>query len=282
MVAVRLQSIEIPVSDIVRAGRFYADVLELPPIVRMGDQVATFFLGDVHGGMLSLVRSANPVGDSGPVVTFQAEGGLEPSRARLEALGVQFIGGVQHSPLGLTAYFLDSEGNRLAIFDGSISLRFREQARAPLAELEERLRAVESGVWGVLESVSEGQAGYVPAIGEWPILGHVGHIIDSLDSCGLLANDLAAGRQPPRDRLWQKEYPHVSLVESREALGRSFTAAHRWLGALPEAAGTDANLAHGVFGSLNYREWVAFMLFHVGMHTGQIKEIQATPGYPRV
>lgn len=275
----RLQSIEIPVADVSRAARFYADILGLPPVVRMGDQAATFFLGDVHGGMVMLVRSAKPIAAEGPAIIFQAEGGMELERARLEALGVRFTG-ADHSPLGLTAYFLDSEGNRLALFDGAMSARFREQARAPLADLQARLREAETRTWAVLDGLSEGQARRVPAAGEWAIVDHVGHIIDSLDSCGQLVRELAAGLQPPRDRLWRKEYPSPSFADALAGLRRAFISAHAWLCELPEAA-SETNLAHGVFGPLNNREWVAFMIFHVGMHAGQVKEIRSAPGFPQ-
>ena len=274
----RLQSLEVPVADVSRAVRFYADVLGLPPVVRMGDQAATFFLGDVHGGMVTLMRSAKPISSEGPVIVFQAEGGMDVARARLEARGVRFLG-VEHSPLGLTAYFHDSEGNRLALFDGPLSARFREQARAPLGELQARLREAEARTMAVLDGLSEAQARHIPAPGEWAIVDHVGHIIDSLDSCGRLVQELAAGQQPPRDRLWRKEYPSPSFAGALADLRRAFSEAHAWLQELPGTA-SESSLAHGVFGELNNREWVAFMIFHVGMHAGQVKEIKSAPGFP--
>ena len=274
----RLQSLEVPVADVSRAVRFYADVLGLPPVVRMGDQAATFFLGDVHGGMVTLTRSAKPISSEGPVIVFQAEGGMDIARARLQARGVQFVG-MEHSPLGLTAYFHDSEGNRLALFDGTISARFREQARAPLGELQARLREAEARTMAVLDGLSEAQARHIPAPGEWAIVDHVGHIIDSLDSCGRLVQELAAGQQPPRDRLWRKEYPSPSFAGALADLRRAFSEAHAWLQELPGTA-SESSLAHGVFGELNNREWVAFMIFHVGMHAGQVKEIKSAPGFP--
>lgn len=275
----RLQSLEIPVADVARAARFYADVLELPPVVRMGDQAATFFLGDVHGGMVMLVRSPRPIAGEGPAIVFQAEGNIEEARARLEARGAHFTGATEHSPLGLTAYFLDSEGNRLALFDGTFSARFREQARAPLGELQTRLHEAEARTLAVLDGLSEAQARHIPAPGEWAIVDQVGHIIDSLDSCGQLVRELAAGLQPPRDRLWRKEYPSSSFADALTGLRRAFNDAHGWLQELPEAA-SESNLSHGVFGPLNNREWVAFMIFHVGMHAGQVKEIRSAPGFP--
>jgi len=276
----RLQNIEIPVADLARAARFYADVLELPPVVRMGDHAASFFLGDAHGGMITLVRSTRPPEGGGPVVVFQAEGGIEEARARLERLAVRFTGATEHSPLGLTAYFLDSEGNRLAIFDGSLSARFREQARAPLSDLEAKLSEVEARTMAVFEGLSEVQARHIPAPGEWPIVDHIGHIVDSLDSCGQISRDLSSGRQPPRDRLWQKEYPSLSFAHALEELRRGFADAHAWLANVPAANGNDAVLPHGVFGPLNHREWVAFMFFHLGMHADQVKGIRSGVGFP--
>lgn len=102
-------------------------------------------------------------------------------------------------------------------------------------------------------------------------------MIDTLDNCGVVAARLAKGQQPPRDRLWQKAYPSESLSAARGELGRAFADAHRWLVALPPQEGT-ANLPHGVFGPLNSREWVAFMLFHMGMHVGQVETIKKS--YP--
>ncbi|NUQ54846.1 MAG: DinB family protein [Dehalococcoidia bacterium] len=275
----RLQSIEISVADVARASRFYADVLDFPPVVRMGDTAATFFLGDVHGGMVMLVRSATPITGSGPAIVFGADGGMEAAKARLEARGVRFTN-TEHSPLGLTAYFNDTEGNRLAIFDGSRAARFREQARAPLAELQGRLGEAEACTWAALDGLSERQARHVPGDGAWTIIDHIGHVVDSLDSCGQLVNELAAGLQPARDRLWRKEYPSPSLALAREELGRAFTGAHAWMKELPPVETSTAMLPHGVFGPLNHREWVTFMLFHIAMHAGQVKEIRAAPGFP--
>ena len=270
-----LQRIEIPVVDVERAFRFYADVMEFPVVMRMGEETAIFFLGDVHGGQVSLVKAPGGIEGHGPMVVFAAEGRINEVRTRLEGLGVRFLGPTEHSPLGLTAHFLDSEGNRLGIFDGSITARFREQARAPLAELEAKLRAVESRTWTVLAGVTSTQANYRVAAGEWPIVDQVGHIIDSLDNCGVLATRLASGQQPPRDRLWRKEYPSASFDAALAGLRRAFADAYRWLAALPPLSDSPANLPHGVFGPLNAREWVAFMLFHVGMHAGQVDAIKA-------
>jgi len=275
-----LQRLEIPAVDMERAVRFYADVMEFPVVVHTADEMAIFFIGDVHGGQLSLVKAQGPIDRHGPAVVFAAEGRLGEVRTRLEGLGVRFLGPTEHNPLGMTAYFLDSEGNRLGLFDGSITARFREQARAPLAELEAKLRELETRTRAALAGVTEGQASHRPAPGEWSISDQAGHIVDTLDNCGVVATRLANGQQPPRDRFWRKEYPSESFAAVLAELHRAFADAHRWLAALPPAANLEANLPHGVFGPLNSREWVAFMLFHAGMHIGQIAAIKRSPGFP--
>ncbi len=275
-----LQRLEIPVADMERAFRFYKDVMGFPDVVRMGDEMAVLFLGDVHGGQVSLVKAQGPIDGNGPAVVLAAEGRMAETRSQLEGMGVQFLGATEHSPLGLTAYFLDSEGNRLGIFDGSMTARFREQARASLADLEAKLHEVEARTWAALAGVTEAQGRHRPVPGEWSIIDQTGHIVDTLDNCGVVATRLANGEQPPRDRLWRKEYPSESFETALDELRRAFADSHGWLAALPPMSGSQANLPHGVFGPLNSREWVAFMLFHVGMHVGQVEAIKKGPGYP--
>jgi predicted enzyme related to lactoylglutathione lyase len=275
----RLHGLEIPVSDIDRAFDFYANVLEFPIVGRFGKDSALFFLGDVHGGMASLVRTERPPEVHGPRLIFTAEGGVDEARRRLEAKGVTFLGPTDHGPLGLTAHFLDSEGNRLALFENVVTSRFREQARAGNDELVKQVAHLEARLTATLLGMSEAQAASRPAAGEWAVLGHLAHIVDTLDNCGVVAHDLANGRPPPRDRLWDREYAVDSLASARVDLQRAFVDARHWVAQLPGAPATET-LAHGVFGPLNDREWVAFMQFHVGMHIGQIDAIKAGPGYP--
>lgn len=201
-------------------------------------------------------------------------------RARLEGQGVRFLGPTDHMPLGLLAKFVDSEGNCLGLFENTVTDQFRKQAGASNAEHSATLADRESALRAVLADVSEAQAAYPPAPGEWPILGHLGHIIDTLDSCGVVAHDLASGREPPRDRLLEKDYPIESLRTALSQLESAFGRARVWIARLNEGPGSGAKLTHGVFGGLNDREWVAFMQFHVRMHTTQIAEIKASTGYP--
>lgn len=69
-----LQRIEIPVTDMERAFHFYADVMEFPVVVHTADEMAIFFLGDVHGGQVSLIKAQRPIDMQGPVVVFRRGG----------------------------------------------------------------------------------------------------------------------------------------------------------------------------------------------------------------
>jgi hypothetical protein len=123
--------------------------------------------------------------------------------------------------------------------------------------------------------MSEEDARRHPAPGEWTAIDHLGHIIDSLDSCGELATELAHGRMPVVGGLWQPDYPASSLVVALEESGRAFGEAHDWLARLPASPDLRATAPHGVFGRLNCPEWVAFMLFHVELHLTQIEALKA-------
>ena len=268
----RVHGIEIPVHDMDRAYTFYRDVLRFPVIGRFGEDLSMFFLSDVHGGMAMLTRSEGPPDGGGPRLILTADG-VDGVRAGLEAMGVTFLGGTDHSPLGSTAHFLDSEGNRLVLFDNAITQLLREQARASNAKLASTLDARKQTLLAALSGLSEHDATSRPAPDEWPILGHVAHVVDTLDSCGVIARDLADGREPPRDSLLRPEYALETLASGRRELERALIGAKGWLRELPDAVDGDARLVHGVFGGLSAREWAAFMLFHIGLHTDQIRAI---------
>jgi uncharacterized protein len=278
--SMRLHGIEIPVVDLDRAYGFYAKVLEFPVVGRFSESSAVFFLSDVHGGMVTLVTTSDPPDGHGVVLVLSSEGGIDETKARLEARGVVFLDSPKESGAGRTAHFRDSEGNRLALFESTMAHRFRDAAKKSNAEVRAGVGELEASLSAVIEGVRATQAAYRPAPEEWPILGHLGHVVDTLDSCGVVAHDLAAGRQPPRDRLLERDYPMESLDAARTELKRAFSDARRWVEELPTAADGQTRLVHGVFGELSAREWVAFMLFHVGMHIGQIEEIKASPAYP--
>ena len=276
----RLHGIEIPVVNLDRAYKFYSEIIEFPVIGRFTENSAMFFLNDPHGGMVTLVQGANSPHGEGTALVLSAEGDIEATRARLESRGAIFLGPTSAGLLGQTAEFLDSEGNRLALFDSAITAQFRETAEKPNLEICAALDKLEAQLSAALDDVGAEQAAFRSAPGEWSILGQIGHIVDQLESCGVIAHELAKGRPPPRDRGLEAEYPTESVEAARVEATRAFDEARRWVKELPEAVEPKASLMHGVFGDLGAREWVAFLLFHVNMHIGQIGEIKTKPAYP--
>lgn len=111
--------VDVQVKDLKRAVDFYCETLGLPCRI-VTDEWAAIAVGDaeihlyLHGGV------------SGHVEFYVSD--IESQVARLTSKGVQFISGIEKPsaisvdqqritsfPWGKTAFFLDSEGNELAI-----------------------------------------------------------------------------------------------------------------------------------------------------------------------
>ncbi len=276
----RLHSIDIPVGDLNRAVEFYTKVLRFPLVTR-SPSAAILFIGDVHGGMLTLTPAAPAeVGHGGTVVLF-AEQGVPAARAELEARGLQFSGPTETAGLGPTAPFLDSEGNRLAIRQPSLTARFRASGEQPLDEIRRGLEEAARRAAELVDGMTEEQGRYSPSPGEWSAIDQVGHVIDSLDSGVSISLALAAGRRADESRLWRESYPAASLSAVAADLRRAFSDMDSVLADYPAEPNLEARLLHGVFGPLNCLDWLAFTGFHVDLHLGQIERITEGGGYPK-
>lgn len=275
----RLHSIDIPVADLDRAVDFYTKILGFPLVTR-SPTAAILFIGDVHGGMVTLTPApSEEVGHGGSIVLF-AEQGVPAARAELEARGLAFSGPTETAGLGPTARFLDSEGNRLAIRQPSLTARFRASGEQPLGEIRRALVAAAGRASELLVGMTEEQGRYTPAPGEWSVIDQVGHVIDSLDSGVAISLALAAGRRADESRLWRESYPAASLAAVAGDLRRAFSDMNNVLEEFPPEPNLEARLLHGVFGPLNCLDWLAFTAFHVDLHLGQIERITEERGYP--
>jgi len=115
----RIVWVDIPVSDLDRAIRFYAAVIG-EQITKEGGPGFTFGLlphsdGDV-GGCLYLPGADNTPSKVGPLVYLNAEGRLNQAIEAVIATGGQVLQPIHEiGPHGFRAIVLDSEGNRIAI-----------------------------------------------------------------------------------------------------------------------------------------------------------------------
>lgn len=111
---------DLPVSDMERARRFYAEVLgqEVPLMEGTDGSVALFPMdpdGDV-GGDLALGEGQIP-STQGATVYFSGGDDLQPMLDRVEAAGGKVLMPKTNMgpDIGNIAFFLDSEGNRVGL-----------------------------------------------------------------------------------------------------------------------------------------------------------------------
>lgn len=277
----RLDHIELYVQDMDRAYNFYTKTLGLRPVRRQSDSFAALFTAD--GGLLIWLRgtSAPVTGHGAPVVVFVAEGGVEKRRAELEALGVQFTGPTKANPGGTEAWFLDSEGNILALYEPGPSRRFRELAEAKsMAEMRMLIAALGDDVEATIAALSETQGAFRPGPEEWSITEVLGHVIAAIKNrCSVLA-DIGRG-VPARRSPFPIPGPGASLAELKAEVPRCFVGLLDVIDSLGPEPDLDTRFRHPAFGPLNCKEWLAFDDFHTRDHLKQIGAIKAATGFPR-
>ncbi len=111
---------EIPVNDFVRAKKFYSEILQTEvKEEKMGDDLMGFFLSGKEGSSGAIVKGEGHVpGDKGTIVYLNGDDDLQVILDRVEPAGGKIIApkaqiAEEH---GYYAWFLDTEGNRLALW----------------------------------------------------------------------------------------------------------------------------------------------------------------------
>ena len=118
---------EIPVTDTARAKKFYETILDIPMETRdMNGMEMTFFPFDptMQSGKISgaLVKSdMHKPGMDGAVVYLNANPSIQTVADKIEPAGGKVIMPKTHisEEVGYMAFFIDSEGNRMALHAGS-------------------------------------------------------------------------------------------------------------------------------------------------------------------
>ena len=133
-----------------------------------------------------------------------------------------------------------------------------------------------------LEGVSESQAQFCPAPGEWCIADVLRHVDASMRGTARLVSALAAGESvnakmadPPVDS------GRKTLAELRDGVAQSFDDVRAAVAAIPEGAASGATAYHPFFGDLTCKEWAAFVYVHSRDHADQIEKVKASPSFPR-
>jgi hypothetical protein len=156
----------------------------------------------------------------------------------------------------------------------------RHQALKPASDL---LVLVDRGsdlVDGSLEHVSEAQARFCPAPGEWCICEVLLHLISATHGTARLVESLAAGAKPDvKLSAPTVEMGSETLAELRQGLAESFEHMRSVVRALPEGAGPSVTLLHPLHGELTAKEWAVLGYLHVRDHADQIEKVKAAPGF---
>lgn len=113
---------EIPAYDLVRAAAFYNTIYNISmEVVRNGEFVMAYFPAE-HGVGGALIQGPGCYpNDSGVLIYLNAGGDMDSILARIEGAGGRIImpRTLIGDQAGHFALFIDSEGNRLALHEGS-------------------------------------------------------------------------------------------------------------------------------------------------------------------
>ncbi len=71
------------------------------------------------------------------------------------------------------------------------------------------------------------------------------------------------------------------IKELRQVLARLWLETGRLVASLPEAGNLERTWDHPMFGSLNFREWIAFQRLHAMDHVQQMEKVKAHSDYPK-
>ncbi len=72
-----------------------------------------------------------------------------------------------------------------------------------------------------------------------------------------------------------------TLEEMRQMLTDMWGETGRLVGSLPEDGNLERTWDHPMFGSLNFREWIAFQRLHAMDHVQQMEKVKTHTSYPR-
>ena len=132
-----------------------------------------------------------------------------------------------------------------------------------------------------LEGVSESQAQFCPAPGEWCIADVLRHVDASMRGTARVVESLAGGEKADlRGIEAVAEAGPETLAELRDGVAQSFDDVRAAVSAIPEGAASGATAFHPFFGDLTCKEWAAFVYVHSRDHADQIDKAKASPGFP--
>jgi uncharacterized damage-inducible protein DinB len=142
---------------------------------------------------------------------------------------------------------------------------------------EERSRLL-----ALLEGVSDEQAAFAPAAGQWSIVKIVGHVVSAERGVAAIIGRLAGVLPETEGRTTSDPEADGdrSLSELRSRLSQTRQELLEVVAQIADDSSLEAKHDHPFFGALNWKEWLAFQRVHDRDHVGQIEAIQQFSSYP--
>ncbi len=157
----------------------------------------------------------------------------------------------------------------------------RHQAAKGMDDLAGLMERTAADCTRCLEGVSEEQASF-QYDEEWSIKGVLGHMLSSGKGVNQEIANLVEDNPPSRTaRMGIASGADRPVGELRRALTELWTETGRLVASLPESGNLERTWDHPMFGSLNFREWIAFQRLHAMDHVQQMEKVKAHSDYPK-
>ena len=157
----------------------------------------------------------------------------------------------------------------------------RHQAAKSMDDLATLMERTGAECARCLEGVSKEQAGF-QYDQEWSIKEVLGHMLDSGKGVNKeIANLVEDSPSEKEARMGVASGADRPVGELRESLAEMWMQTGRLVASLPEDGNLERTWDHPMFGSLNFREWIAFQRLHAMDHVQQMEKVKAHSDYPK-
>ncbi len=157
----------------------------------------------------------------------------------------------------------------------------RHQASKSMDDLATLMERTGAECARCLEGVSDRQAAF-HYDEEWSMKEVLGHMLESGKGVNREIANLVEDRPSAREaRMGVVAGADRTLDEMRQMLTDLWAETGRLVASLPEGGNLERTWDHPMFGSLNFREWIAFQRLHAMDHVQQMEKVKAHSGYPQ-
>ena len=162
-----------------------------------------------------------------------------------------------------------------------LSYHVAQGAKYSFAELWPRVVSARLDLLETLGDVSEDASGWAPAASAWTVADVAEHLLAGSRSVRELVQALAAGESGEAPNFEpERAAPQTPLAELAAELRDDALAWAVMTASLPSRPPLEPVATHFMFGDMHARAWYLFQRTHDLDHIGQLRAIQAAPGYP--